>query len=367
MLQFDCTCGKRLQTKEDHAGMQVACPTCGALLIVPGIPQAIRSTAAPPQPGPAPVGPSRYTSGRPYPDAEGEPRTMRRGPRPIVAMSGKAVASLILGLLTILFPVLLAIPAIILGILAIREINRSAGRLTGKGMAITGLIAGTLGNVSLVLFIMGYVGIRNQQARTHSNNNLKQLVLAMHMHHDVYKRLPAAASYDPQGRPLLSWRVAILPFVEQANLYQQFHLNEPWDSPHNLQLLSRMPAVFDSGRGDAPPDHTHYMVFTGPNTPYRGPTPPRLPATFLDGTSNTILIVEADATVPWTKPADLPVTPNAPLPRFGGVWGSGFYVAMADGSTRFLDHRRVSEQTLRLAIDPADGMPLPLDWDDDFR
>ncbi len=288
---------------------------------------------------------------------------MRRGPRLVTALSGKALASLILGLLTILLPVLLAIPAIILGILAIRDINRSGGRLTGKGLAITGLIAGSVGNVSLVLFILGYMGVRNEQARQETNNNLKQLVLAMHNYHDVYRRMPSAASYDKQGRPLLSWRVAILPYIEQAALYRQFRLEEPWDSPHNIQLLSRMPKTYASPRGAAPADHTHYMVFTGQNTPFRGPVPPRIPATFMDGTSNTILIVEADDAVPWTKPADLPIAPNAPLPRLGGLWGDGFFVAMADGSTRFVNRRRMSDQTLRLAIDPADGMPLPADWD----
>jgi hypothetical protein len=126
-----------------------------------------------------------------------------------------------------------------------------------------------------------------------------------------------------------------------------------------------MPKVYAPVRGDAPPNHTHYLVFTGPKTVFNGPQGIPL-LRIQDGTSNTFLIVEADDAVPWTKPADLEVAPGRALPRLGGQWGDGFLVAMADGSTRFVSNR-VSEQTLRLAIDPADGMLLPADWEGDNR
>jgi hypothetical protein len=280
-------------------------------------------------------------------------------------MSTKALVSLILGILTFMLPVFLAIPAILLAVLAIREINGSGGRLTGKGMAIAGLVLGVVGNLSLLPYLWIYQGVRSQEARRDSEHNLKELVLAMHNHNDVYRTMPAAAIYSKDRKtPLLSWRVALLPFLEQGDLYNQFKLDEPWDSPHNIRLLSKMPKVYAPVRGDAPPNCTRYQVFTGPKTPFNGPFGPRIPASFPDGTSNTILVAEADDAVPWTKPADLVVSPNAPLPRLGGVWGDGFLVAMADGSTRFVSNR-VSETTLRLAIDPADGMVMPGDWDGD--
>ena len=77
--------------------------------------------------------------------------------------------------------------------------------------------------------------------RLGSTNNLRQLGLAMHNHHDVFKCFPPPAIYSPDGKPLLSWRVMLLPFLDQTPLYKQFHLNEPWDSPHNRALVAKMP------------------------------------------------------------------------------------------------------------------------------
>src|SRR5207249_2796575 len=79
--------------------------------------------------------------------------------------------------------------------------------------------------------------------RTVSQNNLKQIGLAMHNYHDTYRHFPPQALTDKNGKPLLSWRVAVLPFIEQDNLYRQFKLDEPWDSEHNRKLLERMPKL----------------------------------------------------------------------------------------------------------------------------
>ena len=88
----------------------------------------------------------------------------------------------------------------------------------------------------------------------------------MHSYHDTYKRLPPAAVYDKNGKPLLSWRVLLLPYLEQKNLYMQFKLDEPWDSPHNARLAKTLVKVFaplEDGK-------THYRVFTGPGTLFEG-------------------------------------------------------------------------------------------------
>jgi serine/threonine protein kinase len=204
-----------------------------------------------------------------------------------------------------------------------------------------------------------------------SQNNLKQLALAMHSYHDVHQRFPPAAFYDdprqdikkeqaPGFKPLLSWRVALLPFLEEGELYNQFHLNEPWDSPHNKLLLARMPRVYcPTSTGPQSPYATYYQVFTGPDAPFPeiappgGLSSPRL-ADFLDGTSNTFLIVEAGDAVAWTKPHDLPYAANRPLPRLAGMYPDGFHVAFADGSVRFI-RRDIAEFTLRALITPRGG------------
>src|SRR6516165_5495577 len=103
---------------------------------------------------------------------------------------------------------------------------------------------------------------------------------------------------------MLSWRVMILPYIEQQNLYNQFHLNEPWDSEHNKKLLARMPVVYASPQDDrAVKEHsTYYQGFYGKSAFFEGKQGVRYPAAFTDGTSNTIMVVEASKAVPWTKP-----------------------------------------------------------------
>jgi hypothetical protein len=229
-----------------------------------------------------------------------------------------------------------------------------------NGCMIVMLTATVLG-MAAGMVVFTHCHGRNERDRTYTADSLKQLALAIHFYHDVHKQLPTHAIYSKDGKPLLSWRVTVLPYVEQKALYQQFKLDEPWDSPHNIRLLEKMPKIYAPVRGEAPPNTTRYQVFTGPKTPFKG----RESVGFRDfagGTSKTILIVEADEPVPWTKPADLKVEPGSPLPPLGGLWGGQFYAAMGDGSVRFIARQRVSDQTLRLAIDPSDGQALPADF-----
>ncbi|HYT87230.1 MAG TPA: TIGR03067 domain-containing protein [Gemmataceae bacterium] len=193
-----------------------------------------------------------------------------------------------------------------------------------------------------------------------SANNLKQIGLAMHNYHDTYKKFPTNAIYSKDGKPLLSWRVAILPFIDENALYQQFKLDEPWDSEHNKKLLDKMPMVYAPvGGAAAGPNTTFYQVFTGPGTIFEGTTGIRLPA-ITDGTSNTILAVEAGKAVPWTKPDDIPFDPKKDLPTLGGLFKEGFNILMADGSVRFV-RRGFDVPTLRAAITRNGGEVLDLD------
>src|SRR5262249_35154173 len=125
---------------------------------------------------------------------------------------------------------------------------------------------------------------------------LRQLGAAFHKYEGSHGRLPAAAILGKDGKPLLSWRVAILPFIGQDELYKQFHLDEPWDSEHNRKLLPRMPKVYAPVRGPAPkgPPSTCYQVFTRPGAPFRleARVGPKV-SDFTDGTAQTFLIVEA--------------------------------------------------------------------------
>jgi tRNA A-37 threonylcarbamoyl transferase component Bud32 len=211
--------------------------------------------------------------------------------------------------------------------------------------------------------------------KTTSANNLLQMGTAFHNAAAASSRvgeMPPAAIYDKEGkRPLLSWRVAVLPYVEQQQLYRQFKLDESWDSPHNRRLLEKMPKLYDADWVEKPKGHTFYQVFTGRETLFDpahlgkggpfGRRGPSLNTDFSDGTSNTILIAEGGKAVPWTKPEELELRPGAPLPALGGLFKDGFHALMGDGSVTFVT-RKVSEKTLRSAIDPRDGKPLGDDW-----
>jgi serine/threonine protein kinase len=205
--------------------------------------------------------------------------------------------------------------------------------------------------------------VRAAAQRQHTSNNLKELAVALHNYQDVNKRLPLAASYAPDGRPLLSWRVAILPFLSldksAQELHKEFKLDEPWDSPHNKKLLAKMPQVFAPARGEAKdPYSTFYQVFVGPGAAFEGKKGVAM-REFIDGTSNTILVVEAAEAVPWTKPADLAYSPNQPLPKLGAVPEVNFVAAMADASVRTI-HPKNLERDLRAMITRNGGENI--DW-----
>jgi hypothetical protein len=185
-----------------------------------------------------------------------------------------------------------------------------------------------------------------------ASNSLKNIGLAMHNYHDVYGHFPAAASYDKQGRPLLSWRVHILPYLEQEELYKQFHLDEPWDSEHNKQLLAKMPSIYAAPLpgGAKERSTTPYQVFTGKGAIFEGKKGLSIKQiSDGDGTANTLLVVEAGEAVPWTKPQDLPSDPDKPLPKLGMPRADGFLALFADGSVRYI-RKTTKEKTLRALI-----------------
>jgi hypothetical protein len=198
---------------------------------------------------------------------------------------------------------------------------------------------------------------------TQQTNDLKNMALAMHNYESDHHTFPPAAVWGKDGRPLLSWRVLILPYLEEENLYKRFHLDEPWDSPHNLRLLPRIPPYYRShtDRDDTLPHRTHYQVFVGKGAAFEGKQGLSPTKDFPDGTSNTILIVDAAEAVPWTKPEDLPYDPARPLPALGHISPKLFRVALGDASVRTLYHN-LNEQTLRAAITRNGGETLGPDW-----
>jgi hypothetical protein len=195
--------------------------------------------------------------------------------------------------------------------------------------------------------------MRVAAARMQSANNLRQIGVALHNYHELYKKFPAQANYDKNGKPLLSWRVHILPFVEAKELYDQFKLDEPWDSPHNKKLIAHMPPTYRHPASKAPKGKTIYLAPIGPSTIF-AKTPTKI-TEIKDGTSNTILLVEVadDKAVFWTKPDDLPIDPKVPLRGLGDFPPGIFQALFADASVRSLS-RKIDPRVLN-AMYTKDG------------
>lgn len=180
----------------------------------------------------------------------------------------------------------------------------------------------------------GVIAARIRAAdRARSMNHLRQIGLAMHVHHDAKGTFPPAASFTKDGKPLLSWRVHILPFVDQEKLYKEFKLDEPWDSEHNKKLLAKMPAIFRTPGAKDRAGFTSYLGIVGKDTMFTGEAKGLAIKDVVDGTSHTIFVVEADDdhAVEWTKPADLKFVPDKPLT---GV-RAAFNALFVDGSVRY--------------------------------
>jgi prepilin-type processing-associated H-X9-DG protein len=220
-----------------------------------------------------------------------------------------------------------------------------------------GMSVATIG-VLVAMLLPAVQAAREAARRMSSTNNLKEIALAMHNHHATYRKLPARAIFDDNDKPLLSWRVHLLPFLEQQALYEQFHLDEPWDSGHNRTLIERMPPVFRNPSSNAPVNLANYLIPTGPGSIFEGQEAISF-RQVLDGTSNTILVLEVDddASVIWTKPNDLDFNRDNPLARLGTAHPGGFNVALADGSVRFIAATIDPEIFLRMLM-MADGNPI---------
>jgi hypothetical protein len=177
-------------------------------------------------------------------------------------------------------------------------------------------------------------------------NNMKYIGLAMHSYHDAKKHFPAAAIYSPDGKPLLSWRVMVLPWLDQHKLYDQFHLDEPWDSPNNRKLIDKMPDVFKSLKSTLKePGKTNFVVPVGPGTVFEGREGMPI-KDITDGTARTVMLVEVDDAhaVTWTKPDDLPYNPKEPAKGLF-VPGQEFFCALyCDGSVHIIKLPRKDEE-----------------------
>jgi hypothetical protein len=231
----------------------------------------------------------------------------------------------------------------------------AAGIEVVSRQTLPGSVSLSTAPLSAGLLVPGVQKVREAAGRTKSMNNLKQIALAMHNYHDVNRAFPPAYVPSKDGKAQLSWRVLILPYIEQDALYKEFKLDEPWDSEHNKKLIERMPAIYRSPASQAAAGQTTYLTVRGRDTAFPGTRGIKF-TDITDGTSNTIMVVEASdkKAVPWTKPDDFERNEKDPKAGLMGAWPGGFLAALCDGSVRLI-RESVDPKVLLNLFDRNDG------------
>jgi hypothetical protein len=224
--------------------------------------------------------------------------------------------------------------------------------------------------IVVVLLAIRFVFIANEAGnRMHSTKYLMIIGLAFQNYESAKGRLPPQAICDKDGNKLLSWRVAILPYMEEDQLYARFKLDEPWDSPNNAALIPEMPLIYATPKADKKKGLAYFKVFSGKGTPFEmepSSVGPRSKWTLADltaspcGLSNLIFCIETDDPVIWTKPEDWDYDPNQPLPAMKPVYKGYFMVGKGDGSLMSVRQDR-KETAIRASIDPNSTSKESLD------
>ncbi len=199
-------------------------------------------------------------------------------------------------------------------------------------------------------------------AESRDQSGLRLIGLAIHRYLDRHQqRLPPATVLGPDGKTPHSWRIEILPFLGKGgeSLYKEYRLDEPWDSPANKRVLAQMPDVFRSAGDDLRSTNSSFFALVGPGTVFEGKAGIKIDQIF-DGTSTTILLVEAKRNIPWTKPEDIPYDPAKPLPPLGGFDGDKFLALFANGTVRQFS-MRLDERTLKALIGRNDRTVIDVD------
>jgi prepilin-type processing-associated H-X9-DG protein len=221
------------------------------------------------------------------------------------------------------------------------------------------------GGILAALLLPAVQAAREAARRMECTNNLKQIALAMHNYHNMYGSFPPAYVADENGKPMHSWRVLLLPHLEQQGLYSRYDMSKPWDSPENQAVVQQAVHVYccPSDSGGPTSQTTNYMVITGKGTLFEDDKSVKIQE-IKDGTFDTILVVEVTGSgVHWAEPKDLSVD-ELSLPSGSGKSPSsrhpgGFSAAFGDGSVRFLTSDTPSSQLRAMVEVDIEGRAQP--------
>ncbi len=201
--------------------------------------------------------------------------------------------------------------------------------------------------------------------RAKMQNNLRQILLACLNFEAAWMKFPATGTQDADGKPLLSWRVHILPFIEERELYEQFHLDEPWDSEHNKTLIEKMPKIYCHTDMKSKDGKTVFLGIAGEGGVLGSPQEKSIGEVgfgqIVDGSSNTALAVavEPSSAVIWSKPDDLQADDGEKVIEVTDENEKGTTVGLADGSVRVFED--LDADTWELLMKISDGQVIDID------
>ena len=218
----------------------------------------------------------------------------------------------------------------------------------------------------VALFVLAQQS-RSEADKASCRSHLMQLGLAMHNYLAANGTFPPAYVADSQGRPMHSWRVLILPYLEGGlpdDVYREYDFTEPWDGPNNRRLIERIPYVYQCPHNrKAPLGMTSYVAIVGDESAWPR-NMGRAPLEFKDGLSNTVLVAEtADRTIPWTEPRDIDFAKMDFFVDAASGYGVGSShrgsatVLLADGRVRHLP-ASISPTVLKGLLTVAGGEPV---------
>jgi type II secretory pathway pseudopilin PulG len=187
-----------------------------------------------------------------------------------------------------------------------------------------------------------FKGLKARRDAIACMSNLQRIARALNAYASDHGTYPTPVVTDAAGKPLYSWRVLLLPYLDEQNLYANFKLNEAWDSPANAALLAQCPDVYISPGSGRNNSLSNYVLITGPGTVFPK-TGPLKPAQISDGLDRTLLVVETDNLVnDWSKPFDIDISKmNARIgatgpDTIGGTHAEGAAAVFADGEPAWL-------------------------------
>jgi hypothetical protein len=271
------------------------------------------------------------------------------------------VASLVLG-------VLASLPALAIGVVGLVVLATVRGNPAGKGKAssVVAVGLGAIGTaVGALMFIPAHARLADAIARSNDDSNILKIGYGFLSYDPTVpgRFSPYGTSLKGESNRGLSWRVGLLPYIEQDSLYRRFKFTEAWDGPTNQPAALASVRQYLSG-GDPTDNQTRFRVFVGPGTMFEdSPEWQRNVSTFdiPDGASNTLLVVDTADRVPWAAPQDIPYQPGGPLPALGHPQRNVIQIVMADGSVRPA-LKTISPAVLHALITRNGGETIPKNW-----